>query len=68
MEVAGVVIGSVSLAALLETCMSCFDYIDTGQKYGKDYQKFAIAMRGLELRLSRWGPPGPPARQCDAHE
>jgi hypothetical protein len=44
MEVAGVVIGGVGLAALFETCMSTFEYVDTGKKYGK-----------LELRLSRWG-------------
>jgi len=54
MEIAGVVIGGVSLATLFEVCMKCFDYIDTGRQYGKDYQRFALSMRSLELRLSRW--------------
>jgi hypothetical protein len=34
--------------------MTCFDYIDTGRQYGKDYQRFVISMRSLELRMSRW--------------
>jgi hypothetical protein len=54
METAGLAIGTLSLAALFETCMTCFDYIDTGRQYGKDYQRFVISMRSLELRLSRW--------------
>jgi hypothetical protein len=54
METAGLVIGSLTLTALFETCMTCFDYIDTGRQYGKDYQRFAISMRSLELRMSRW--------------
>jgi hypothetical protein len=54
METAGLAIGTLSLAALFETCMTCFDYIDTGRQYGKDYQRFAISMRSLELRMSRW--------------
>ncbi|KAM0690417.1 hypothetical protein Q7P36_009184 [Cladosporium allicinum] len=51
---AELVIGSVGLVALFETCMTCFDYIDTGRQYGKDYQRFAISIRSLELRMSRW--------------
>jgi hypothetical protein len=54
METAGLVISGLSLAALFETCMTCFDYIDTGRQYGKDYQRFVISMRSLELRMSRW--------------
>jgi hypothetical protein len=54
METAGLAIGSLALTALFETCMTCFDYIDTGRQYGKDYQRFAISMRSLELRMSRW--------------
>jgi hypothetical protein len=54
METAGLVIGTLILTALFETCMTCFDYIDTGRQYGKDCQRFAISMRSLELRMSRW--------------
>lgn len=54
MEVAGIVIGGVSAAALFETVMSAFQYIETGKKYGSDYQKAALRISVLELRLSRW--------------
>lgn len=54
MEIPGLVVGSLTLTALFEICMTCFDYIDTGRQYGKDYQRFAISMRSLELRMSRW--------------
>jgi hypothetical protein len=54
-EVAGLVIGGVGLAALFDTCMSTFEYVDTGRKYGVDYQKAALKVSVLELRLSRWG-------------
>lgn len=36
METAGLVIGGLGLAALFDTCMSAFEYIDTGRNYGKD--------------------------------
>jgi hypothetical protein len=55
MEVAGLVVGGVGLAALFETCMNTFEYVDTGKKYGVDYQKRALKVSVLELRLSRWG-------------
>jgi hypothetical protein len=55
MEVAGLVVGGVGLAALFETCMNTFEYVDTGKRYGVDYQKAALKVSVLELRLSRWG-------------
>lgn len=54
METAGLAIGSLTLASLFDTCMTCFDYIDTGRQYGQDYQRFVISIRSLELRMSRW--------------
>lgn len=55
MEVAGIVIGGVGLAALFDSCMSTFEYVDVGRKYGSAYQKAALKISVLELRLSRWG-------------
>jgi len=55
METAGLVIGGVGLAALFDTCMTTFEYIDAGRNYGKDYQKAVLKLAILELRLSRWG-------------
>ncbi|KXL48427.1 MAG: hypothetical protein FE78DRAFT_87239, partial [Acidomyces sp. 'richmondensis'] len=55
METAGLVIGGVGLAALFDTCMTAFEYIDASRTYGKDYQKTVLKLATLELRLSRWG-------------
>lgn len=54
MEVAGIVVGGVGLAISFQTCMETFEYVDSGKKYGKDYQKAALKLSVLELRLSRW--------------
>ncbi|KXL50472.1 hypothetical protein M433DRAFT_132187 [Acidomyces richmondensis BFW] len=55
METAGLVIGGVGLAALFDTCITTFEYIDAGRNYGKVYQKAVLKLATLELRLSRWG-------------
>lgn len=54
-EVAGLVIGGVGLAALFSTCMETFEYVESGSNYGKAYQKSALRLTLLRLRLSRWG-------------
>ena len=53
-EVAGLVIGGVSLASLFDSCMNAFDYIDSAKTYGKEYQKSAVKVSLLQLRLARW--------------
>lgn len=53
-EVAGLVIGGVGLLGLVDSCINALDYVDAGRKYGKDYQKTALKISVLQLRLSRW--------------
>ena len=53
-EVAGLVLSAVGLAACFDSCLSAFNYVDSGTKYGKDYQKAALKISILQLRLSRW--------------
>lgn len=55
MEVAGVAIGGVGLAALFDTCMNIFEHIDNGRKHGVDYQKATLKVSVLGSRLLRWG-------------
>jgi hypothetical protein len=57
MEVAGMAIGSAGLAAVVGTCLSAFEYMDSGRQYGKEYQTMVLRLSVLELRLSRWGEP-----------
>ncbi|KAK4216293.1 heterokaryon incompatibility protein s [Rhypophila decipiens] len=54
MEVAGLVIGGVSLASLFTTCVDCFEYIQLGRQFGRDYQTAVLRLDLLKLRLSRW--------------
>lgn len=55
MEIVGIVVGGVSVAALFGTCMETFEYIDNGRKYGTGYQKSFLKTAALNLRLARWG-------------
>lgn len=53
-EVAGLVIGGISMAALVDGCMRTFDRIESARTYGRDYQRAALRLGLLQLRLSRW--------------
>lgn len=54
MEVAGIAIGGIGLVALFDNCMNAFHCIDSGIKYGRDYQEAALKVSLLQLRLVRW--------------
>lgn len=53
-ETAGLVIGAVSLAGLFTNCVDCFEYVQIGRHFGKDYQRCLLKLDVVELRLSRW--------------
>jgi hypothetical protein len=53
-EVAGLVIGGVSLVALFDTTMSAFDKIESGRNFGRAYKRSALNASILRLRLARW--------------
>jgi hypothetical protein len=53
-EVAGLVIGGVSLVALFDTTMSAFDKIESGKNFGRAYKRSALNASILRLRLARW--------------
>lgn len=55
MEPASLTIGVVGLASLFSTCMECFDYIQLGRAFGKDYGKCLLRLDAAKLRFSRWG-------------
>ncbi|KAG5805210.1 hypothetical protein H9Q74_007347 [Fusarium xylarioides] len=54
MEVAGLVIGGVSFAGLFTTCVNCFEYVQLGRHFGRDWQTAVLKLDLLKLRLSRW--------------
>ncbi|KAJ0267863.1 hypothetical protein COL940_013957 [Colletotrichum noveboracense] len=54
MEVAGLAIGGVSLAAMFTTAVDCFEYIQIGRQFGKGFQTAVLKLDVIRLRLSRW--------------
>lgn len=53
-ETAGLMIGAVSLTAIFTTCVDCFEYVQLGRNFGKDYQRSLLKLDIAKLRLSRW--------------
>ncbi|KAI8628106.1 prion-inhibition and propagation-domain-containing protein [Xylariaceae sp. FL1651] len=54
-EVFGIISGAVGIASVFSTCVECFDYIQIGRRFGKDFQTELLTLSLLKLRLSRWG-------------
>ena len=54
-EVFGIVAGSLSVAALFNNAVDCFEYIQLGRNFGTDYQTCQLRLDIARLRLSRWG-------------
>ena len=54
MEVAGLVIGGVSIAGLFTACVECFEYVQIGRELGRNHQTALLKLDLLKLRLSRW--------------
>ena len=53
-EVAGLVVGDAGLAVSFESCIGVFERVESGANYGTEYEKAALRISLLELRLSRW--------------
>ncbi|KAI8938669.1 hypothetical protein NX059_004536 [Plenodomus lindquistii] len=54
-EAAGLVVGVVALSGLFNNTVQCFEYIQLGRAFGKDYQTSQLKLDSARLRLSRWG-------------
>lgn len=53
-EVAGLVIGGISLAAIFDQCITIIKYVDSGKDCNEDYQDAALMLTLLGGRLNRW--------------
>ncbi|OAP57334.1 hypothetical protein AYL99_08072 [Fonsecaea erecta] len=53
-EAAGLVVGAVSVAGLFTNCVDCFEYVQMGRNFGKNYQRSLLRLDVVKLRLSRW--------------
>lgn len=54
-EIAGLVIGSVSLVALFQTCSHAYQKIDVISRYSTDYELLLIKFDLLRTRFELWG-------------
>src|SRR5271154_7036183 len=54
-EAFGIFAGAAGLAGLFTPCVECFEYIQFGRKFGKDYETSLVKLDVVRLRLSRWG-------------
>ncbi|KAL1634731.1 hypothetical protein SLS56_002133 [Neofusicoccum ribis] len=55
MEPAGLAVGVVGTAALFNNAVECFEYIQLGRNFGKDFGTSQLKLDNARLRLSRWG-------------
>lgn len=55
MEPVGFTIGVAALAGTFTACVDCFEYIQLGRKFGRDYGKCVLKLDATKVRMSRWG-------------
>ncbi|KFX89984.1 hypothetical protein V490_06715 [Pseudogymnoascus sp. VKM F-3557] len=51
----GIFAGAVSIASAFTACVDCFEYIQLGRHFGRDFQTNLITLDCARLRLTRWG-------------
>jgi Skp family chaperone for outer membrane proteins len=54
-ETAGLVVGVVALAGLFNNTVECFEFVQLGRTFGKNFQTSQLKLDNARLRLSRWG-------------
>ncbi|RDW57733.1 hypothetical protein BP5796_12534 [Coleophoma crateriformis] len=54
-EIFGTVASALSIAALFNNCVDCFEYIQLGRHFGRDYERCQLKLDTAKIRMSRWG-------------
>lgn len=54
-EVFGVVASALSVAALFNNCVDCFEFVQLGRHFGRDYERCQLRLDIAKTRLGRWG-------------
>ncbi|KAI4136594.1 MAG: hypothetical protein LQ341_005538 [Variospora aurantia] len=54
-EIFGIVAGAVGIPAAFTACVDCFEYVQFGRHFGRDYQTDLLALNCSRIRLTRWG-------------
>jgi len=53
-EAVGLVVGVVALAGLSITPVECFEFVQLGRTFGRDFQTSQLKLDNARLRFSRW--------------
>ncbi|KFY03085.1 hypothetical protein O988_01698 [Pseudogymnoascus sp. VKM F-3808] len=51
----GIVAGAIGIASAFTACVDCFEYVQFGRHFGRDFQTSQLALACARLRLTRWG-------------
>jgi uncharacterized small protein (DUF1192 family) len=51
----GIVAGAIGIASAFTACVDCFEYVQFGRHFGRDFQTSQLALDCARLRLTRWG-------------
>jgi hypothetical protein len=51
----GIVAGAIGIASAFTACVDCFEYVQFGRHFGRDYETSQLALNYARLRLTRWG-------------
>lgn len=54
-EVFSTVASALSVAALFNNCVDCFEYIQLGRHFGRDFERCQLKLDVAKTRLGRWG-------------
>ena len=54
-EIVGLTVGVIALAGLFSNAIECFECIQFGRAFGKNFQTSQLKLDNARLRLSRWG-------------
>lgn len=52
-EIFGTIAGALSVAALFNDCVECFEYIQLGRHFGRDYETYQLKLDIAMTRLAR---------------
>ena len=51
----GIAAGAVGIVSAFTACVDCFEYVQFGRHFGRDYQTNLLALSCSRIRLTRWG-------------
>ncbi|KLP11970.1 related to Heterokaryon incompatibility protein s [Fusarium fujikuroi] len=54
-EIFGTVAGAISIAALFNNCVDCFNYVQIARHFGEDFSPYQLRLDVAKCRLARWG-------------